>query len=623
MATVPISFASLPDGADTDVLREAGEAHVWMHGSSWRALARESDKRILVEGQGCIVKDIDGKEYIDALAGLWLVNVGHGRKEIAAAMAAQAGTLAYGSSMQTTTIPAIQLATLLADITPGDLSTVFFCSGGSEAVESAVKIARQYQHLAGYPKRLKIIGRRGSYHGATYGAMSVSGTRQLSEPYYSPFMNGTLHVAPPYCYRCDYRHTYPSCDVYCVDAIEQLITYESAQTVAAVIAEPVSASCGIVVPPPEYLPRLREICDRHGVLLIVDEVINGFGRTGKMFASEHWDLVGDIMTMAKGLSSGYAPIAATICRPRVAEIFTTEAGKKLSHLLTFGGQAVACAAALENIAIIQREGLVENAATQGAYLLEQLQGLQAHHPTIGDVRGLGLLAAIELVQNRDSKEKFPADGEVAAFHVGAGKQVDHWREQAGHPLPAPVLATRFVHGIEVLLPHRAEQPLPEEDKAPGDESAWRRIEFVQGHLDSDLRRTRVEQRMNGRPDLEVRPGLRHERIPLSVLLHLQEHFPDGLGRQVDPDRVGREFVPEHLRSSQGLGMARDRARASTVIRTGPGKAPKSVPARFGSRSPTGSNRNRRARSARAQTISAVAKRAPRQWRGSLLKPRKG
>ncbi|MCY4515013.1 MAG: aspartate aminotransferase family protein [Candidatus Tectomicrobia bacterium] len=411
MATVPIAFASLPGGADAEVLREAGEAHVWMHGSSWRALARETDKRILVEGRGGIVKDVDGKEDIDALAGLWLVNVGHGRKEIAEAMAAQAGTLAYGSSMQTTTVPAIQLATLLADITPGDLSTVFFCSGGSEAVESAVKIARQYQHLAGHPKRLKIIGRRGSYHGATYGAMSVSGTRQLSEPYHSPFMNGTMHVAPPYCYRCDYRHTYPSCDVYCVDAIEQLINYEGPQTVAAVIAEPVSASCGIVVPPPEYLPRLREICDRHGVLLIVDEVINGFGRTGKMFASEHWDLVGDIMTMAKGLSSGYAPIAATICRPKVAEVFTTEAGKKLSHLLTFGGQAVACAAALENIAIIQREGLVENSAAQGAYLLEQLQGLQAVHPTIGDVRGIGLLAAVELVQSREGKEKFQPDGE--------------------------------------------------------------------------------------------------------------------------------------------------------------------------------------------------------------------
>jgi adenosylmethionine-8-amino-7-oxononanoate aminotransferase len=274
-------------------------------------------------------------------------------------------------------------------------------------VESAVKIARQYHYYHGEPKRSKIIGRRGSYHGATYGAMSVSGMRQLYEPYHSPFMHGTLHVSPPYCYRCDYRHTYPACDVYCVDAIAQMIEFEGPQTVAAVIAEPVSASNGIVIPPPEYLPRLRQICDRHGVLLIVDEVINGFGRTGKMFASEHWDLVGDIMTMAKGLSSGYAPIAAAICRPKVVEPFAHD--KRLSHLLTFGGHAVACAAALANIAIMQGEGMVDNAATMGAYLLEQLQHLRAH-PTVGDVRGIGLLAGVELVKDRTSKEKFAMDG---------------------------------------------------------------------------------------------------------------------------------------------------------------------------------------------------------------------
>ena len=411
MSTATSSLVTVPASTDIAGLRHAGEEHVWLHASSWRALAQEEGKRILVEGRGCMVKDIDGKEYIDGLAGLWLVNVGHGRKEIGEAMAAQATQLAYASSSQTTTIPAIQLATLLAEMTPGDLSTVFFCSGGSEAVESAVKIAKQYHYLTGAPKRVKIIGRRGSYHGATYGAMSVSGTRQQTEPYHSPFMNGTLHVSPPYCYRCDYRHTYPACDVYCVDAIEQMIEYEGPSSVAAVIAEPVSASGGIVIPPPEYLPRLRQICDRHGVLLIVDEVINGFGRTGKMFASEHWNLVGDIMTVAKGLSSGYAPIAAAICRPKVLEPFVSDTGKRLAHLLTFGGQAVACAAALANIAILQRENLVENAAVQGAYLCEQLQTLQSQHPTIGDVRGIGLLAGVELVKDRTTKEKFAMDGE--------------------------------------------------------------------------------------------------------------------------------------------------------------------------------------------------------------------
>jgi adenosylmethionine-8-amino-7-oxononanoate aminotransferase len=410
MTTQTHPRSSLPSEANTTALRQAGDEHVWLHASSWRSLLAEEGKRILVEGHGCMVKDIDGKEYIDGLAGLWLVNVGHGRKEIGEAMAAQAGKLAYASSSQATTIPAIQLATMLAEMTPGDLSTVFFCSGGSEAVESAVKIARQYHHYNGSPKRFKIIGRRGSYHGATFGAMSVSGTRQMSEPFFSPFMQGTMHVSPPYCYRCDYRHTYPACEVYCVDAIDQMIQFEGPETVAAVIAEPVSASGGIAVPPPEYLPRLRQICDRHGVLLITDEVITGFGRTGKMFACEHWDLVGDIMTMAKGLSSGYAPIAATICRPKVVEAFASDKGKRLSHLLTFGGQAVACAAALANIAILQRENLVQNSATMGAYLLEQLQGLR-HHPTVGDIRGIGLLAAVELVKDRTSKERFGMESE--------------------------------------------------------------------------------------------------------------------------------------------------------------------------------------------------------------------
>lgn len=409
MSSTPFPIISaLSQSSDTTALREAGSEHVWMHASARGALADSTEKRVLVEGQGCIVKDIEGNEYIDGLAGLWLVNVGHGRREIGDAMAVQAGKLAYSSSTQATTIPTIQLATLLSEITPGDLSTVFFCSGGSEAVESAIKIAKQYHYYCGEPKRTKVIGRRGSYHGATYGAMSVSGMRPSQEPYHSPFMNGTFHVSPPYCYRCDYRHTYPSCDVYCVDAVDQMIEYEGPQTVAAVIAEPVSASNGIVVPPPEYLPRLRDICDRHGVLLITDEVINGFGRTGKMFASEHWNLVGDIMTMAKGLSSGYAPIAAAVCRPKVVEPFSAD--KRLSHLLTFGGHAVACAAALANIAILQNEGMIDNAAEMGAYLLDQLRGLD-HHPTVGDIRGIGLLAGVELVKDKITKRPFELDSD--------------------------------------------------------------------------------------------------------------------------------------------------------------------------------------------------------------------
>ncbi len=401
--TDTVTETRTPAASNQAALRAAGNDHILMHASAYRALAADSGKRILVEGKGCIVRDIDGNEFIDALAGLWLVNVGHGRAEIGEAMARQATTLAYASSTQATTIPAIQLATRLAEITPGDLSTAFFCSGGSEAVESAIKIARQFHYHNGEPKRSKIIGRRGSYHGATYGAMSVSGTRPMSEPYHSPFMHGVLHASPPYCYRCDFRHSHPACDVLCADQIGQIIEYENPKTVAAVIAEPISASNGIAVPPDDYWPRLRQICDTHGVLLITDEVINGFGRTGKMFASEHWNLVGDIMTMAKGLSSGYAPIGAVMCRPSVMAAF--EGDNRLSHLLTYGGHAAACAAALANLAIIEDEGLVENAARMGRLLMDGLEALRSH-PTVGDVRGLGLLAGVELVKDKATKAKF-------------------------------------------------------------------------------------------------------------------------------------------------------------------------------------------------------------------------
>ena len=240
--------------------------------------------------------------------------------------------------------------------------------------------------------------------------MSVSGAPQSVDPYFSPLLPGTLTVSAPYCYRCDYRKTYPASEVYCVEAIEDLIRYENPRSIAAVIAEPISAACGVVVPPPEYLPRLREICDRYGILLILDEIITGFGRTGKMFAAEHWDIVPDIMTVAKGLSSGYAPIAATICRRPIAQQFDSRHNKPLAHLLSFGGHAVACAAALANLQILQQEHLVENAAQQGDVLLAQLRELATRHPVIGDVRGLGLLCAVELVTDRKTQAPFPADG---------------------------------------------------------------------------------------------------------------------------------------------------------------------------------------------------------------------
>jgi adenosylmethionine-8-amino-7-oxononanoate aminotransferase len=338
-----------------------------------------------------------------------VVNAGHGRAEIAEAMAEQARKVAYVSSAAYTSVPAVQLAETLAAITPGDLSRVFFSSGGSEAVETALKIAKQVQVLRGFPKRYKVIARRGSYHGMTFGAMSLTtGNRTQQERFFGPLMDGVYHVPSPNRYRNDFGLEGEAGDIMCARWVEQEILFQGPETVAAVIGEPISSSNGVHIPSPTYWQLLREICTRHGVLLIMDEVITGFGRTGAWFATEHFGVVPDIMTLAKGLSSGYAPIAATIVRPEVFEVFTSEKNT-VSHLLTFGGQAVAAAAALKNIEIIARERLPERAAEHGPYLLGGLSSLKEQHPTVGDVRGLGLLCALELVKDKATKEKWARD----------------------------------------------------------------------------------------------------------------------------------------------------------------------------------------------------------------------
>ena len=380
--------------------------HVWIHGGNWAELAEKQGLHVFERGEGIYLYDALGKEWIDGIAGLWVVNAGHGRREIGEAMAEQAGKVAYASAASYTTVPAVQLADTLAELTPGDLSRVFYCSGGSEAVETALKIAKQVQALRGFPKRYKVIARRGSYHGATYGAMSLTtGNRPQVERFFGPLMAGVYHVPSPNHYRNDFDLEGEAGDIMCAKWVEQEILFQGPETVAAVIGEPISSSNGVHIPSPKYWQLLREICDRHGVLLIMDEVINGFGRTGKWFATEHFGVVPDIMTMAKGLSSGYCPIAAAVVRPSVFEIFQN-ADNTMNHLLTFGGQAVAAAAALKNIEIMQREGLVENAAAVGPYLLDGLKSLMANHPTVGDARGLGLLCAIEMVKDKETKEKW-------------------------------------------------------------------------------------------------------------------------------------------------------------------------------------------------------------------------
>ncbi|MDI3340528.1 MAG: aspartate aminotransferase family protein [Sphaerobacter sp.] len=384
-------------------LEQEALQHVWIHTTEWVRLAEEGGLKVFKSAHGSTLVDIHGREYLDGIAGLWVVNAGHGRTEIGEAMAAQAAQVAYVSSASYTTVPAVQLANVLAELTPGDLNRIFFCSGGSEAVESALKIAKQVQAMRGFPKRYKIIARRGSYHGMTHGAMSLTASR--NEVYFGPFMYGVIHVPSPNRYRNDFGLEGEAGDLMCAEYIAQEIENQGPETVAAVIGEPISTSNGVHVPSPKYWQRLREICDHYGVLLIMDEVINGFGRTGKMFATEHFGMQPDLMTMAKGITSGYAPLAAVAVSEKVFEIFTEKKDVALGHLLTFGGQAVAAAAALKNLEIIQREGLVQQSAEKGEYLLAKLNELRSH-PTVGDVRGLGLMCGVEVVKNKATKEKW-------------------------------------------------------------------------------------------------------------------------------------------------------------------------------------------------------------------------
>jgi len=402
----------MPTSSSSPVEAAALE-HVWFHATSREALAQPGGLTIFESGSGCYLTDVHGRTYLDGLSGgAFVTNIGHGRKEVAEAMAAQAARLAYVVPYNFAAPPTVALALKLSQLAPGDLNHVFFTSGGSEAVEAALKIARQYHWLNGDKKRTKIVSRHGSYHGSTYLAMSISGaSHDFNSQMFEPLAPGCVQVPWHNCYRCEYGLTYPACDILCARSVEQAILHEGPETVAAIIAEPVPSAATIHVPPAGYLAKLREIADKYGVLLILDEVINGFGRTGKLFASEHWRVVPDLMTVAKGITSGYAAMGAVIASDKVHAVFAATSGRAggLNHVFSFGGHAVAAAAALKNIEIMERERLVENSAAMGAYLLEGLSELKSH-PLVGDVRGLGLLAAVELVRSKSTREPFrPAD----------------------------------------------------------------------------------------------------------------------------------------------------------------------------------------------------------------------
>jgi adenosylmethionine-8-amino-7-oxononanoate aminotransferase len=372
---------------DSAQLRQAALDHVWLHsGYAWEEAVETGGLRVMAEGSGCRLTDVDGNEYLDFASGLWLVNAGYGREQIARAMAEQAGRLHY-TMHKFPAEPTILLAAELANLTPGTLSKAFFTSGGTEANEAAMKMAVQYHRLNGAPARVKFIGRTASYHGASFATMSVGGAN-IDKSYFEPLlMPGARLVKGPGNAEWTGRGA---------GELEQVILDEGPETVAAFVGEPISNSAGVRVPDDDYWPAVREICDRYGILLISDEVITGFGRTGRMFAVEHWGIEPDIMTVAKGLTSGYAPMGAAIARTEIAERFKPGPAEAFQHVVTFGGHAVAAAAALANLKIIEEEKLIARSAAMGAYLLDALHGLSQEHRSVIDVRGRGLMCAVEL-----------------------------------------------------------------------------------------------------------------------------------------------------------------------------------------------------------------------------------
>ncbi|MED3662705.1 aspartate aminotransferase family protein [Ureibacillus sp. FSL K6-8385] len=344
---------------------------------------------IFCEGKGIYLKDLEGNTYIDGMSSLWNVNVGHGRTEIAEVAKEQMEKLAFSSCFATfSNEPAIKLAAKIAELTPGDLNTVFFTSGGSESNDTAIKLARHYWILKGQPNRQKIISRSLSYHGLAYGSTNATGIEG--------FRKFTNSPAPDFHY----------VDKDSPEELRRLIEELGPEKVAAFISEPVQGAGGVNLPKPDYFQKVREICDEYGVLFIADEVITGFGRTGKNFGIEHFGVVPDMMTFAKGVSSGYAQLGGVIISEKIHKDFCELSKGILMHGYTYSGHPTACAVGLKNLEIIEREGLVQNAKIMGEEMLKGFQALQQKYDFIGDVRTFGLLGAIGLVKNRETGELF-------------------------------------------------------------------------------------------------------------------------------------------------------------------------------------------------------------------------
>ena len=396
---------------DTEAIRQASLKYQWMHNADWTEMAETGEPIVMVAGKGVRVTDSTGKTWLDAHGGYTSVHLGYGQDEIAEAAYEQLCKITFFPS-GSTTVPVIELAEKLASLTPGNLNRVFPGAGGSEANETAIKITRAYHKRRGDGGRYKIISRKFSYHGTTAGVMGLgNNATDFSLSDFEPMAPGMVHVPHPNHYRDELGGRTPSeTAIKTAKAVEDAILMHGPDTVAAFIGEPISQPPGSPVPAPEYWSMVREICDKYGVVLICDEIITGFGRTGKMFGIEHFGITPDIMTMGKGVISSYLPLAATVVSDDMAEYFGSD---NIAHAVTASGHPVTAAAALKNLEILERDNYIENSRVQGDYLKAGLTELMDKHTIIGDVRGKGLLIGVEMVADRDTKERFPKSAGLA------------------------------------------------------------------------------------------------------------------------------------------------------------------------------------------------------------------
>jgi adenosylmethionine-8-amino-7-oxononanoate aminotransferase len=367
---------------------------------------------LAVRGDGVYIIGVDGKRYLDGSSGAYLSSIGHAVPEIAEAIYEQCRKLEFAHRTQFVTEPLLEMTDLLAEITPGDLKTVYFSSSGSESNETAIKVARRFHVLNGNGEKHVMLSRWLSYHGNTLGAQSLSGITRLRDEDF-PLLHDWPQVAPCYCFRCPFDKHYPACNIQCAHDLEHIILKMGSKYVAAFFVEPiVGSSCPGAVPPPEYFQIIRHICDKYSVLLVADEVITSFGRTGKYFGMEHWKVVPDIITVGKGTSCGYSPLGATILSQRVYQMLLNQLGQfGPGHTLNFNPVSIAAAIAVQKY--IRKHDLVNKAIPLGDYLFLRLKELSQQHSIIGDVRGKGLLAGLEFVKQKNGMEPFPAEEAIA------------------------------------------------------------------------------------------------------------------------------------------------------------------------------------------------------------------